>query len=158
MKSILFAALALCAATSSFANDSGISAIKVNDIKMREYKFNAKTYKDDEVKRYANPNFKISFSGGNAANLKKILPVMQAADGGQTSQYISTLGIYSDATKGVTSKIVTISCQDGAFTENGWKKLDKTECQIEIVAADQDGNSIEAILGDVSEFEPKVCK
>lgn len=166
--SSFFASVALClSAVTAIANDGGVVAIKVNEIKMRENK-----WKDGEevlVRKIAKPNFKITFSGGDAKKLQEVLPseitVLKAMYPEIAEEYdktFKTLGIYSDAKNGVTSKVITISCNDGElkFSQNEGEapkivKAKETSCTVSI-NWDENGNAGEW-LGDVGTWEP-VCK
>ncbi|RYZ63473.1 MAG: hypothetical protein EOP05_23505 [Proteobacteria bacterium] len=130
--------VALMIAAPAFANDGGVAAIKVSEIKMREY-----NEQGQEVKRIANPNYKITFKGGEAAKLQKILPstvsVITAIQPELAKAYaetFKTLGIYSGASQGIKSKVITINCSNGELVPNGDKskivKKSETECSIEI--------------------------
>lgn len=162
-KIILLGSLVFASAT-AFANDGGVVAIKVNDIRMREYKYEDGMEK--EVRRIVKPQFKITFTGGEAAKLQKILPSqvsvitsMQPEIADAFAKSFKTLGIYSDKTPQVTSKIVTINCVDAdleSIGETGKVKLVKkgqSECSIEIVGVD-DGTDAADYFGDMQTYAP----
>lgn len=148
---------------SAFANDGGISAIKVDQIKMREM-----GYKDGQqviVKKIATPHYKIIIEGGEAAKLQKILPsevsVVTAINPGMAKDFnetFKTLGIYSDKSASASSKILSISCSDGKLSDNGDKviKTGKSVCTISIQGL-ADGESAVEYFGDAQKFEPKTC-
>lgn len=148
---------------SAFANDGGISAIKVDQIKMREmaYKDGVETV----VKKIVTPNYKIIIEGGEAAKLQKILPselsVITAINPGIAKDFnetFKTLGVYSDKSAAASSKILTISCSDGKLNDNGDKviKTGKSVCTISIQGL-TDNESASDYLGDAQKFEPKTC-
>lgn len=148
---------------SAFANDGGISAIKVDQIKMREM-----AYKDGQeviVKKIVTPNYKIVIEGGEAAKLQKILPpelssltVMNPGIKKDYEATFKTLGIYSDKSAAASSKILTISCSDGKLSDNYDKviKTGKSVCTITIQGLN-DGESAVDYFGDAQKFEPKTC-
>lgn len=157
---LAIAFVAMMIAAPAFANDGGVAAIKVSEIKMREYNDQGK-----EVKRLANPNFKISFKGGEAAKLQQILPstvsVITAIQPELAKDYAATfktLGIYSGESKGVKSKVITINCSNGELVANGDKskivKNKDTECSIEIQGM-ADESSAGDMFGDMQTFAPK---
>lgn len=148
----------------AFANDGGVVAIKVNDIRMREYKLEDGVEK--EVRRIVKPNFKITFSGGEAAKLQKVLPSqisvitsMQPEIADQFAQSFKTLGIYSDKSPQVSSKVVTINCVDADLQSVGDEgrvkivKKGQSECSIEIVGVDE-GVYPEDYLGAIQTYAP----
>lgn len=152
------------------ANDGGIAGIKVSDIKMREYQI--KDGVEKEVRRIAEPNFKILFTGQQADRLQQILPSVYSVITGmqpelaeEFNRTFKTLGIYNDAVKNgsgkviVSSKFMTISCSDGELVPDGDDKMKivkagKSSCEITINSLGEDG----ADMGDISEFEPGTCK
>lgn len=163
--SLLTFAVVSIVAPFSMANDGGVAAIKVNEIRMREYKY--ENYKEKEVRRISKPNFKITFSGGEAAKLQKILPstvsvltAMQPELKKAYEESFKTLGIYSEASNGVTSKVISISCSDADLVSAGNDKMKivkkgQSSCEISIVGAEGDGAS--DYFGDMQEFVP-ACK
>ena len=172
MKYVLFLALF---AMPAFANDGGIAAIKVSQIKMREYKFNKSTGKEEEVRRINSPYFKIMVEGEEADRLQKILPSERNV---LTSMYpdlakefndtFKSLGIYNNDLKSngkvlVSSKVLTTACNSGElkFPEDGGKpnivKRGQSNCVISINAVPEE--QIPDYLGDVSKFDPaEVCQ
>jgi hypothetical protein len=105
------------------ANDGGIAGIKVSEIKMREYQ--EKNGVEKEVRRIADPNFKIVFTGEQADRLQQILPselsvisAMQPELAEEFNRTFKTLGVYNEAVKNsagkvlVSAKLLTISCND----------------------------------------------
>lgn len=159
---IALAFVAFMMAAPAFANDGGISAIKVSEIKMREYNDMGK-----EVKRLASPNFKISFKGGEAAKLQQILPselsVITSMQPELTKEFNATfksLGIYANDSKGVKGKAITISCSNGQLKSSPGddskmiiEKNKDTECTISINPAE--GDSAMDQFGDMQKFAPK---
>jgi hypothetical protein len=152
---------------SLFANDGGIAAIKVNELRMREEKFNEKTNKLETVRKIANPNFVITFSGGEAKKLQKILPskvsVLTLAQPELASVYnesFKTLGIYSDRTSKVSAKALSIRCWDAeeiyAGDRASIKKLPETKCEISIEGVPRDIDPSD-LFGNLQSFEPAVC-
>lgn len=146
------------------ANDGGIASIKVNEIRMREYKH--ENGQEKEVRRIIQPNFKITFSGGEAKKLQQILPSqlsvmtgMQPEIAKDFNESFKTLGIYSDKTPQVSGKVLTINCNDGELEEIGntgkyrVRKTGKTECTLQINAI-PDGVDAADYLGDASDFSP----
>ncbi len=164
--------LALTSATSaSFANDGGIAAIKVDQIKMRETAF--KNGQEVLVKKIALPRYQITLEGGEAAKLQKILPSqssvltsVQPEIKGAYEESFKSLGIYSDKSKEATSKVIDISCSDAEIKtvpgktseEETYKvvKTGKTVCTITIEGSEDDMAPIQ--FGDMMEFNPKTCK
>lgn len=164
MKHLILMSAIILSSFAGFANDGGVVAIKVNDIRMREYKYEDGIEK--EVRRIVKPQFKITFSGGEAAKLQKILPSqvsvitsMQPEIADAFAKSFKTLGIYSDKTPQVSSKIVTINCVDAdleSIGETGKVKLVKkgqSECSIEIVGVDDETDATD-YLGDVQHYAP----
>lgn len=162
-KVLLFSAL-LLGSLSTYANDGGTAAIKVNDIHMREFKYENGVEK--EVRRIVKPNFRITFSGGEAANLQKILPsqlsvitMMQPEIATQFNASFKALGIYSEGTRQVSSKVLIISCADAnieSVGDDGKVKIVKTgqsECTIEINGIDE-GADASDYLGGMKTYAP----
>lgn len=148
----------------AFANDGGIAAIRVHDIRMREYKFEDGTEK--EIRRIVKPNFKITFKGGEAAKLQQTLPSevsvitgMQPEIAGQFNATFKSLGVYNHASADVSAKALTISCNDGSLVpigETGKFKIVKkpeTECTISILGV-EDGTTPEDYFGAITEYSP----
>ncbi len=148
---------------SAFANDGGISAIKVDQIRMREV-----GYKDGQevvVKKIVTPSYKIIIEGGEAAKLQKILPpqvsVLTAMNPGMKKDYensFKSLGIYSDKSGTASSKIISISCSDAKMNDNYDKviKTGKSVCTISIQGLTENESAVD-YFGDVQKFEPKTC-
>ncbi len=155
--------VALMIAAPAFANDGGIAAIKVSEIKMREYNDQGK-----EVKRISNPNFRITLKGGEAKKLQQILPstvsVVTAMQPELKKAYDETfkeLGIYSTESQGVKGKTISISCADGvlkADPKDNSKmmivKSKESECSITIMGSSSD-ESVADYFGDMQTFAPK---
>lgn len=151
----------------AFANDGGIAAIKVSDIRMRE--FEVRNGQERELRRIAKPNFKIYLNGQEAAKLQKILPSefsvlthMQPEIADAFNASFKTLGVYSDASNLASAKILTIHCNDAElkFADDGKVSIAKkprSECTIEIRGLDS-GESAGDYFGDMSSFEPKTCE
>jgi hypothetical protein len=169
---LILAALAL--SVPALANDGGIASLKVQEIKMREYALKDGDRK--EVKRIANPDFTIFVNGAEANKLQKILPptrsvftAMYPKLAKEYNETFKSLGIYSDATKDgsgktlVTSKVITISCDDGEIQglDNNNPRIVKrgsTRCQVQINAVPE-GTYPEDYLGDTDSFDPaEVCR
>lgn len=167
LKSILALAFVTMSSGLAFANDGGIAAIKVDQIKMRETRY--QNGEEVIVKKYVEPNFTITFEGGEAEKLQKILPselsVITAIDPSIEKQFnetFKTLGIYADKSAAASAKILTISCSNGelSFLEDGKasiKKSGKTKCTIKI-GGDAKAESLSEYFGDIGEFEPKTCQ
>ncbi len=148
--------LACMAGTMAQANDGGQAAIKVSEIKMREY-----NERGEEKRRITHPNFRIFIKGQEAAKLQYILPSSVSV---VTSMYpevkdeydrtFKALGIYSVASS-VTGKVVNISCQDGELVEgaNGRSKIKKwaePTCEISINQTDEASDW----FGDKQDYNP----
>jgi hypothetical protein len=170
MKKLMLMLTLGLAAASAQANDGGIAAIKVNEIKMREAQINAKTGKEEVVRRIVNPNFTILIEGGEAEKLQKILPseisvltAMQPEIAAAFNASFKTLGIYSDKTAGASGKVITISCSDAElnYQEKTQKykiqKKGKSTCKITIQGVPE-GADIGNQLGDIQEFNPSSCR
>ncbi len=155
MKSIIIVALSLGLNT-VYANDGGVAAIQVSEIKMREY-----DKRGNEVRRLTEPHFKIFFSGNEAKKLQKILPsqssvvtTMNPAIASKYAETFKTLGIYSEASA-VTSKVLMISCSDGEMVTNAAGKPDvkksaETTCEISIDASSDPSD----MFGDKQDYNP----
>lgn len=163
MKKLLLAATMLASVLVQ-ANDGGVAAIKVDQIRMRETALINGS--DTIVKRIAKPSYSIVIEGGEAAKLQKILPSTVSVFTGmfpdQAQAYkdsFKQLGIYNEASKGITSKVLSISCSDATFNSAGNKvvKTGKSVCTITINAV-EDGVSASDSFGDAQTFEPKTCK
>lgn len=148
---------------SAFANDGGISAIRADQIKMRE--MSMKDGVETIVKKIVTPNYKIIIEGGEAARLQKILPpelsvitAIHPAIEKDFNETFKTLGIYSNKSGSASSKILTISCSDGKLNEAGTKviKTGKSVCTISIQGLADNETALD-YLGDVQPFEPKTC-
>lgn len=162
--SLIFLTSLMSVALPVLANDGGVATIKVNEIRMREY-----TYEDGqerEVRRIIQPNFKITFSGGEAKKLQQILPSqlsvltgMQPEIARDFNESFKTLGIYSDKTPQVSGKVLTISCSDGELEDIGntgkyrVRKTGNTQCTLQINAV-PDSVGAADYLGDASDFNP----
>ena len=160
MKALLIIISALSISVTVLANDGGIAAIKVDQIKMRETAF--KNGEEVIVKKIVKPSFTITIEGGEAAKLQKILPSESSVVTGMHPEIATTynesfkaLGIYNDASSAASSKAITISCSDAKLSENGDKviKTGKSVCTITI----GEGNSDDQ-FGDMQTFDPKSCK
>lgn len=148
------------------ANDGGVAAIKVNEIRMREYQ--EVNGEERELRRIVKPNFRITFSGGEAAKLQKILPSqvsvithMQPELTDIFNDTFKTLGIYSEKTPQVSAKVLTISCSDGDFRfhDDGRTEIVKTgqsTCEISIQGVDGD-IEISDQFGEMQAFVPPMC-
>jgi len=153
------------------ANDGGIAGIKVSEIKMREYQ--EKDGVEKEVRRIADPNFRIVFSGEQADRLQQILPSvlsvitgMQPEIADEFNRTFKSLGVYNEAVKNssgktlVSAKLLTISCNDGELVpgDNENMKIVKageSRCQISIIST---GEQSPTEWNNISEFEPGTCK
>lgn len=147
----------------AFANDGGIAAIQVNQIKMRETAY--KNGQEVVVKKIVKPSFTITIEGGEAKKLQKILPsessvitAMHPEIAKDYNESFKSLGIYSLSSKEDSSKSITISCSDAEFSEDGSKviKTGKTVCTIYISATSDEW--VTDSFGDMQSFEPKSCK
>lgn len=163
----MIAILALVSTSSTvFANDGGIAAIKVDQIKMREMAI--KNGEQVIVNRISKPSYKIIIEGGEAAKLQKILPstssVFTGMHPGEAKTYkesFKSLGIYSDKSTEASGKAITISCSDavigviGGSDDDRVIKTGKSVCTIEINAVEE---GADLMFGDMQTFEPKSCK
>jgi hypothetical protein len=149
---------------SAFANDGGIAAIKVDQIKMRE--IGLKDGQEVILKKIVNPSYKIIIEGGEAAKLQKILPSQVSVITSMVpsikkdfDQTFKSLGIYSDKSAAASSKVLTISCSDGEFNSNYDKiiKTGKSVCTITINGLTEEDASAADYFGDAQKFEPKTC-
>lgn len=152
-------------ATSAFANDGGIASIKVDAIRMREFKF--VDGKEVITNRIAAPSHKILIEGAEAKKLQKILPsvfsVITAIQPDLKAQFddsFKSLGIYSNDSQIAKGKALEISCSDADLVSLGNDKYKvvkngKPSCTITINSNDP---SVGPDWGDSSTFEPKVCK
>ena len=147
-----------------FANDGGIAAIKVDQIKMRETAL--KNGQDVVVRKIVNPSFTITLEGGEAKKLQQILPSVSSVITAMNPQIakdynesFKSLGIYSDTSKEASSKGLTISCSDAVLNDAGDQitKTGKSVCTITIRGF-SDGESATDSYGDMMKFEPKSCK
>lgn len=167
-KMILSLALTLIS-SAALANDGGMAAIKVDQIKMREtaIKDGALT----TVKKIAKPSYEITFEGGEAAKLQKVLPsqtsvitAMQPEIAKAYDESFKALGIYSEKSGAASSKTITISCSDATLDDVAGPeykvkvtKTGKSVCTITIEGNDDDAMP-ELSFGDMIKFEPKTCK
>lgn len=164
MKKIMAIISLVLTSSVAFANDGGIAAIKVDQIKMRETAI--KDGKEVVVKKIATPHFKITIEGGEAKKLQQILPSQVSVI---TSMYpeiakdfkesFKTLGIYSEASKAASGKGITISCSDATLNDEGNKviKTGKSVCTISIEGYAKDESPADS-FGDLQPFEPKSCQ
>lgn len=162
--SLLFVVLSTGAVAQ--ANDGGVAAIEVNEIRMREYQL--VNGEERELRRIVNPNFRITFSGGEAAKLQKILPSevsvithMQPELTEAFNETFKTLGIYSEKTPQVSAKTLTISCADGELKlgDDGQAqivKTGKTTCTISIQGVEE-GIEVTELFGAMQPFTPPMC-
>jgi hypothetical protein len=170
MKKLMLALTLGLAATSAQANDGGIAAIKVDQIKMRETKLNQSTGEEEVVRRIANPSFTITISGGEAEKLQQILPsevsvltAMQPELAAEFNKSFKSLGVYSDKTTGVTGKVITISCSDAELKQvkdtDKYKVQKKAQstCTIRIQGLAEGADGADS-MGDAQTFEPKACR
>lgn len=146
------------------ANDGGIAAIEVNQIKMRETAI--KNGKEVVVKKIANPRFTITLEGGEAKKLQQILPSQTSVI---TSLYpeiardynesFKTLGIYSEASNAASSKGIVITCSDATLDSEKNKviKTGKSVCTISIQGYAKEESPVDN-MGDIHTFEPKSCR
>jgi hypothetical protein len=164
MKKVLATLAVLTISLVASANDGGVAAIKVDQIKMRETAL--KNGQEVILRKIAKPSFTITFEGGEAAKLQKHLPstssVFTVTNPEQAQIYkdsFKTLGIYSDKSAAASSKVISISCSDAVWNESYDKiiKTGKSVCTITINAV-PDGVSAADYFGDVQPFEPKTCK
>lgn len=164
MKKMILLGAMILGSFSALANDGGVVAIKVNDIRMREYKYEDGVEK--EIRRIIKPQFKITFQGGEAAKLQKILPSqlsvitsMQPEIKNEFDKSFKTLGIYSEKSTQVSAKVLTVTCVDADIESVGDEgkvkivKKGQSECTIEIMGLDDDVPATD-YLGDASEFAP----
>lgn len=163
MKLSLIASILLASVIAS-ANDGGIAAIEVKQIKMQE-----KNHSGEIVRRISEPHFTITVKGGEAKKLQQILPsmvsVVTSMDPSIKDAYnesFKSLGIYSKTADGVKGKSISIDCSDARlkhdenFENFQVEKLAETTCTISINRA-EDGYETDA-FGDAQEFNPGVCK
>lgn len=157
MKRFVVALALLMIAVPSLANDGGVAAISVDQIKMREMKSSG------EIKqKIARPSFDIQLEGGEAKKLQQILPsefsvitMMQPELTKEFNSTFKTLAIQSKDANGVTGKVIQIQCRDGELVSNAnsdklaIKKLGKTICLISINAGQ--------VESDTTTFTP-ACK
>lgn len=151
----------------TYGNDGGIAVIKVNEIKMREYKII--NHQETEVRRIANPYYKIILKGDEAAKLQQILPsvasvitTMQPELKKQFEETFKNLGIYNPPSSGVSEKVMTFECNDGELVSigNGKFKIVKagdSTCKISIYPRNVAGDNGD-IFGASFPWEPKSCK
>lgn len=163
MKSVIAILSVVSMSLTAMANDGGISAIKVDQIKMRETAF--KNGQEVIVKRIVNPSYQIVIEGGEAAKLQKILPsensVFTAMFPDQAQAFnesFKSLGIYSEKSATASSKVLSISCSDAKLNDkyDTVTKTGKSTCTITINGV-SDGVSATDNFGDMQTFEPKTC-
>lgn len=175
MGKFLLVLIAVSFSLPALANDGGIAAIKVSQIKMREYKWDTQRNEEVEVRRINNPNFKIYIEGEEADKLQKILPSERSVI---TNMYpeieqdfnamFKSLGIYNVNVRDrsgnvlVSSKNLIISCNSGEmiFDDNGkpsLKQRGRSNCVISIRAVEEEHQQDD--FGAVSPFDPaEVCQ
>lgn len=163
MKTIIAILSLVSISLTAAANDGGVVALKVDQIKMRETA--VQNGKEVVVKKIVNPRYTITLEGGEAAQLQKLLPSSKTTLGLSPDQdevykdSFKSLGIYSEHSAAASSKILSISCHDAVMSQSGDRviKTGKAVCTISIqgVAAD---SSAKDYLGDIYPLEPKTCK
>lgn len=166
MKSVLATLALVMVSSAAFANDGGIAAIKVGQIKMREETIR-NSYGDKKViRKIAKPHFVLTIEGGEANKLQKILPsqvsVITTMHPELTAAYnesFKSLGIYSSKSDEASGKVVTINCNDANLSDEGDKitKTGKSVCTLTIDGVDSDDQATDG-FGDTQPFEPKVCQ
>lgn len=151
----------------AYSNDGGIAVIKVNEIKMREYKII--NHQETEVRRIPDPHFKIILKGKEANKLQKILPsvasvitTMQPELKEQFEKTFKNLGIYNPPKEGISEKVMTFECNDGELVPDGNGKFKivsagESTCKISIYPRSAVGDNGD-IFGDGFPWEPKSCK
>lgn len=165
MNKFIFLISSLFISTLVQANDGGIAALKVDQIKMRETAINAHG-EEELVRKITKPRFTMTLQGGEAAKLQKILPSESSVFTGMYPQSAAafkesfkTLGIYSQSAgqgaEAVTGKALTISCSDAVIEEDQVKKTGKTVCTISINSNIDDMGT--DAWGDMFPFEPGTC-
>lgn len=166
MKTLSMIFCVLAAGVSAQANDGGVAAIEVNEIRMREYQY--VNGEEREVRRIVNPNFRITFSGGEAAKLQQILPSevsvlthMQPELTEAFNETFKTLGIYSEKTPQVSAKTLTLSCSDGElkFDDDGKAQIvksGKSTCTLSIQGVEE-GIDVTELFGAMQPFNPPMC-
>ena len=163
-----FSVLSVGLSFPALANDASVASIRVDEIRMREY--GIQNGREVELRRLTHPNFRMTFSGGEARKLQSILPSLKGAvianpqymDNPQDYfDSFKSLVVYSDPSvsqrTGVTNKGIQIHCNDGEMVDlpNGRvrvRKLDKSTCTISIRQTDELNE-----FGDLTDFEP-VCR
>ncbi len=164
IKQFLVMTTMLLPCTSAWANDSGISGVRVNDIRMREYEI--KKGEPQEKRRIVNPNFKVTLNGGEARQLQKYLPStfsvitsMQPELKDLYNESFKGLAIYNNKTSSTSSKLISINCNDAKIETDakGKLKIIKTgasACEISI-----QGVEGEDMMGDIIPFDPgSMCR
>ncbi len=166
VKRIVISASMVLTTTLAYANDGGIAVIKVNEIKMREYKLI--NHQETEVRRISDPYYKIILKGDEAAKLQKILPsvasvitTMQPELKKVFDETFKNLGIYNPPKEGVSEKVMTFECNDGSLKLVGTKytivKAGQSICTISIYPRSVVGDNGD-IFGDGFPWEQKTCK
>lgn len=166
MKFLISVAVALLTSSVALANDGGIAGLRVDQIKMRETAL--KNGEEVLVRKIVKPRFTISFEGGEAANLQKILPselsvitAMYPDIAKVFHESFKTLAIYSETSKQASSKMITISCSDATADWSAEKpkitKTGKSSCVITIEGFGPDEGS-PAEYGIIEKFEPEMCR
>lgn len=166
MKRILIVCQIIIGIQSLYANDGGIAVIKVDEIKMREYKI--KNHEEVEIRRIADPHYKIIIKGDEASKLQKVLPsvasvitVMQPELKEVFDQTFKSLGIYNPKKPGISEKVMTLDCYDGELKLEGEKykivKAPESTCKISIYPRSVVGDNGD-VFGDGFPWEPKTCK
>jgi hypothetical protein len=167
VKKIVIVATMVVSTQLAYANDGGIAVIKVNEIKMREYKIinNQETI----IRRIADPYYKIILKGAEAAKLQQILPsvasvitTMQPELKKIYEETFKDLGIYNPPSTGVSEKVMTFECSDGDLVSTGGGKYKvvksgESTCKISIYPRKVVGDNGD-IFGDGFPWEPKTCK
>jgi len=156
MKILILILIAGLTGSMAYANDGGTAAIKVSEIRMREY-----NNRGEEIKRLTHPNFRIFIKGQEAAKLQHILPsqvsvitAMQPELKFEYDRTFKALGIYNEASS-VTSKVVMISCTDGELVSDGngrsrIVKAGESSCEITINATPDPAD----YFGDKQDYNP----
>lgn len=146
---------------------TGLSAIKVNEIKMEETVFRGGT--ENTVRKIPNPRFKISIKGGQAKQLLKILPTpplmlmgsMTAKDQKLFKESFGGLVIYSEGSITARPKSLVIDCNrasmDYSHDTPKVRPKKQTECTISIIGTNDEGQNEIYDWTELEEFAPKKC-
>lgn len=155
----LFVIAALLVGSFASANDGGQAAIKVSEIKMREY-----DNKGNELRRITDPNFRIMIKGEEAWKLQKILPSqvsvvthMNPAISDLFGETFKGLGVYSMKSKAATGKVLNITCSNGELVTDANGKPDikpaaETTCEISVNGGIDDPSDY---FGDKQDYNPR---